>query len=70
MSDPEVVIYYTNWRGERGPRRIRPISISFEKNEWHPVTQWLLTAVDVEKGEIRTFALRNIQGWRSGSHEQ
>ena len=62
MADPRknVTIDYTNWRGERAYRRIRPISISFEDNEWHPETQWLLLAEDVDKGELRTFSMSNI----------
>jgi predicted DNA-binding transcriptional regulator YafY len=60
----EVVIDYTNWRGERSKRRIRPHQIVFENNEWHPETQWLLEAADLEKGEMRTFALANIHSWQ------
>jgi predicted DNA-binding transcriptional regulator YafY len=63
VADPEVVIDYTNWRGERSLRRIRPLAIAFENNEWHPETQWLLEAVDLEKGENRTFAMNNIHSW-------
>jgi predicted DNA-binding transcriptional regulator YafY len=66
MSDPrkEVVIDYTNWRGERGLRRICPLRVVFENNEWHPNTQWLLEAIDVERGVERTFALANIHSWQ------
>jgi len=65
LRDPrrEVVIDYTNWRGERGKRRIMPIRIVYDANEWHPETQWILEAVDLEKGEERTFALANIHSW-------
>lgn len=65
MSDPakNVTIDYTNWRGIRSLRVIYPLGIAFENNEWHAETQWLLEAVDVEKGEIRTFALANIHSW-------
>lgn len=65
MSDPrqEVIIDYTNWRGVRALRRIRPLRVVFENNEWHPETQWLLEAVDIEKGEVRTFAMATIHDW-------
>jgi predicted DNA-binding transcriptional regulator YafY len=59
----EVIIDYTNWRGERALRRILPLSLSFENNQWHPETQWILEAVDVEKNVIRGFALANIHSW-------
>lgn len=60
----EVVIDYTNWEGKRSVRRIRPLQLSFENNEWHPETQWLLEAVDLDKGWTRSFALANIHSWK------
>lgn len=68
MADPqqEVTIVYTNWRGETGRRRIRPLHVAFENNEWHPETQWLLYAIDLDKGAERTFAMANIHQWQSG----
>lgn len=60
----EVLIDYTNYRGERGVRRIRPLSVRFENNEWHHDTQWLLRAVDIEKGATRDFAMKDIHSWR------
>jgi len=65
MADPkqEVYIDYVNWRGIRGYRRIRPGRVVFENNEWHPETEWLLEAVDCEKGQERTFALAKIREW-------
>jgi hypothetical protein len=68
MADPrqEVLIDYTNWRGERAVRRIRPTGrVAFENNEWHPETQWLLEAVDLETMSTRTFAMANIHSWRN-----
>jgi predicted DNA-binding transcriptional regulator YafY len=58
-----VEIDYTNWRGERSKRRIVPMGVSWENNEWHPETQWMLEALDVDKRERRTFALANIHSW-------
>ena len=65
MSDPrqEVTIDYTNWRGVRSLRRIRPLRIAFENNEWHHTTQWVLYADDLDKNEERTFALQNVHNW-------
>lgn len=62
----EVIIDYTNWRGERAKRRIKPIgSMVFTYNEWHPEQQWLILALDVERGEKRFFAMKNIHSWES-----
>lgn len=65
MSDPRriVVIDYTNWRGERSQRRIIPLSITWANSEWHPDTQWLLEAEDVDKHAIREFAMKDIHSW-------
>ena len=59
-----VEIDYTNWRGERSTRKIMPHRWMFENNEWHAETQWLLYALDIEKQEMRTFALANIHSWK------
>ena len=64
MSNKDVVIDYTNWRGERAMRRIRPISWHFEVNKYHEGRQWLLQATDLEKRELRVFALTNIHSWK------
>lgn len=60
-----VLIDYTNWRGERRTRRIRPTEngLRFTKNQFHPTPQWLLTAIDDETGQMRTFAMANIHSW-------
>ena len=62
-----VIIDYTNWRGERGERRIRPIAVAFLANEWHPEPQWLLTAIDVDKDARRDFAMAGIHSWRKST---
>lgn len=59
-----VMIDYTNYRGERGMRRIRPLSMRFESSEYHEGEQWLLRAVDIEKGATRDFAMKDIHSWR------
>lgn len=67
MADPRQItlIDYTNWRGERAMRRIRPLRLVFENNEWHPETQWLLEAVDLDTMSSRTFAMANIHSWKT-----
>lgn len=62
-SGGEVLIDYTNWRGERGVRRIRPLSIWFGATEFHPHPQHLLRAIDVAKDAERDFAMASIHSW-------
>lgn len=56
-------IDYTNWKGERTTRLIIPFDIEFGSNEWHQEKQWLLKAFDIEKDDMRTFAMKNIHSW-------
>jgi hypothetical protein len=58
-----VTINYTNWRGERGARLILPRTIHFGSNQWHPDPQWLLTAYDIDKKDVRDFAMAGIHSW-------
>jgi predicted DNA-binding transcriptional regulator YafY len=63
-EDCIVVIDYTNYRGERRERRVHPSSITFSCTEFHPENQWLLTALDLEKNEMRVFAMKDVHSWR------
>lgn len=58
-----VVISYTNWRGERGQRVIVPLTIRFESTQHHPDQQWILRAIDIDKGATRDFAMKDIHSW-------
>lgn len=71
-----VVIDYTNWKGNRRERSIRPIELFFGINErYHPKKQWLLKAIDLEDHEMevseteakpktKDFAMSNIHSWK------
>jgi len=57
----DVYITYTNCRGETSRRHIRPLHWFIGSNEWHP--KWLLEAEDLDKKEIRYFAMTGITKW-------
>lgn len=59
-----VTIDYTNHRGERQERYVRPIRLEWGANEWHATPQWLLVAHDSEKNAERHFALACIHSWK------
>lgn len=65
VSRQKVKIDYTNWRGIRSDRTIVPIGIYFGKNMYHTREQWLLEARDIEKNEIRIFAMEYIHSFES-----
>lgn len=54
-----VALTYTNWRGETAVRTLTPLYVWFGATEWHPDPQWLLHAIDAEKGP-RDFALKDF----------
>lgn len=59
-DEQELVFFYTNWKGEKSTRRVKPFEIFFGQNEWHEEPQWLLKAFDFEKNAHRFFALKDI----------
>lgn len=56
-----IRVRYTNWRGEMADRHLMPTSLWFGSTEWHKEPQWLMKAVDLEKGgATRDFALKDM----------
>jgi predicted DNA-binding transcriptional regulator YafY len=55
-----VCIRYRNYKGETAVRRINPGHIWFGATSWHPEPQWLLEAIDLDKGAERSFAMSDI----------
>jgi hypothetical protein len=59
-----VEIDYTNWKGVRSTRRIQPLgTVKFEKSDYHPEKQWVIEALDLDKNETRSFAMKDIHSW-------
>lgn len=56
-----IKMTYRNYRGEVSRRTISPISIWFGTTDWHPEPGWLLSGIDMDKGERRDFALADCQ---------
>lgn len=56
----ELEFYYTNHRGETAARRVLPLRLEWGATEWHPETQWLLWAYDLDRGAERAFALSGV----------
>ncbi len=66
-----VVAEYTNWRGVRRTRYLRPLRVPLEfiSTQYHPEPQWIMQAIDVELGEVRDFALAGFHSWRQAGRE-
>jgi predicted DNA-binding transcriptional regulator YafY len=63
MTGEDVMIEYTNHRGEHATRRIRPVRIWYGSTEWHRSDQWLLEAHDYARSATRNFAMAEITSW-------
>lgn len=61
-----VFIDYTNYRGERAWRLIdcANAKIRFGTSQFHTEPQWLMKALDEDKGEEREFAVKDIHETR------
>lgn len=61
LTQPPLVFGYTNWRGEYAVRKVIPLKVWYGGTEWHPEPQWLLKALDAEKGNAeRDFAIQDM----------
>lgn len=59
----QVDIDYTNWRGERRTRPVLPLRLAFQSSHYHPHTQWVLIALDLEDFKEKEFTLKDIHEW-------
>jgi predicted DNA-binding transcriptional regulator YafY len=57
----QLTFRYRNWRGQTAIRVVTPESIWYGESEWHSGDQWFLRAIDDAKGEIRDFALLDME---------
>lgn len=60
-----IKIVYTNYRGETASRHVVPQRVWFGATDWHPEEQWLLDAIDLDKGAERSFALLDIKSYQA-----
>lgn len=57
-----VSFTYTNHRGKTSKRRVSFQGLDYGNNEWYPERQWFLRGIDLDKKEVRSFALSRIDG--------
>lgn len=73
MSDEPsaaVTIRYTDDAGVMSRRRVVPMWVKFTSNRWYPEPQWLMEAVDLDRGEIRSFAMKNVRSWKPAGDDR
>lgn len=62
--EPELHFFYKNWRGVVGLRRVGgdvPIRIFFGSSRHHTSPQWLMEAFDLDKQDMRRFAVAEVR---------
>ena len=61
-QDVLTLFKYKNWKGKVSDRNIHgdSIKIYYGNVEWHDGSQWLMEAFDIDKNDIRHFALKDI----------
>jgi predicted DNA-binding transcriptional regulator YafY len=62
-KDQVVQIVFTDSRGQRSARRIMPDRIWFGCTDWIREPQWLLDAYDLDRGTLRSYAMRSIENF-------
>ena len=63
-GDRAVHLDYTNWKGERRWRTVLPQSMWYGTTSYHTTPQWFIRAVDLEKNDVRDFALVDVHAVR------
>lgn len=60
--EKSIKMIYKNYKGIISIRHIIPVNegISWRKTIYHPEEQWIIQAYDIDKKEIRDFALKDI----------
>ena len=51
---------YVNWKGEQSHRKVEVLDFFYGSNAYHREEQWLLYAIDLEKGAYRMFAMKDM----------
>ncbi len=64
LPGQRISFRYKNWRGETAERHAEVKEIWFGSTEYHRNPQWLMRAVDLEKGAERDFAMADMYNVR------
>lgn len=51
---------YRNYRGVTSVREVRPVCLRWGTSDYYVEPQWLMKALDFDRGEFREFAVRNM----------
>jgi len=60
MNAIKIPFTYTNFRGETALRNVKPVSLRYGFTEFHPIPQWLMRGIDLDRNVEREFAYNDI----------
>ena len=60
MGGQRFRFYYTNYKGENEWRRAAVHSVFYGSSPYHQGSQWFVEAMDLDKMEMRNFAMRDM----------
>lgn len=61
MDSPYIRFFYRNWKGEFGYRTLKGVPMFwYGESPYHKGAQWFIKAHDVEKDDVRDYALVDI----------
>jgi hypothetical protein len=65
-----VSFTYTNWKGKTSERKAKMEYVYWGSNEWHTEKQWLVCGYDLDKKDLRTYALKDIKNLQHCEEEK
>ena len=69
LAHQELTFDYVNYRGEKGVRKVRPLTIRWGTSDWYKTPQWLLMCWDLDKNDMREFAIANMSNVQQQDHQ-
>lgn len=60
LTGSDIEFDYVNYKGEKSHRRISPRFIRYGTSQWHAAPQWLMQAMDLDKADLREFAMKDM----------
>jgi predicted DNA-binding transcriptional regulator YafY len=60
LHHDKIEFDYVNWKGIKGHRKVEIDEFHYGSTKYHPETQWLLEAFDLDKNEFRIFAMKDM----------
>lgn len=61
IVNEKISFLYLNHRGKIGTRKVIYDGVRYGTSEWHKEPQWLLKGIDIDRNQIREFAMKDMK---------